>query len=352
MALRPHPIIADAWIIDWRPNGRKGPRKAQTVYGCSEAKARLMEQALRQKPQVYNPVNPFIRDVVPTWLQWMTLHRSETTVTGIGWALKHLLPHFGHLQVPHITEATINQYQRKRKDTPCSCNLELNYLSSLIGWMRKRRMCEPLPFKIEKLPYHRPLPRIPSPADFQRWMASVENDGVWDKATRTRKPGPKNALLWIMVGSGLRYSEAATLHWEDIDQEQGVIYLRKTKGSRPRLAPLPDQAKAILGQLPKPHTGLIALNRDGKPFGHMKRLFQTASARSGVPIKGPHTLRHICGTYLLTATGDLRLVQTALGHTQVRTTELYTQVDIERIRTAQHQVSLHMSKTKQQGKQD
>lgn len=65
----------------------------------------------------------------------------------------------------------------------------------------------------------------------------------------------------------------------------------------------------------------------------MKNLFKTASERSGVPIKGPHTLRHICGTYTLAATGDLRLVQDTLGHTQVRTTEIYTQISLDRLRT-------------------
>jgi integrase len=350
MSIQSHPTIANAWIIYWRPRGRSGPQKYQTVYDCNESQARLMEQALRRKRDIPNAVNPFLRDVIPTWLEWMTLHRAEKTVESVGWALKHLLPHFGHLQVPQITEAVINQYQRKRRETPCSCNLELNYLSSLIGWMVKRKLCDPLPFRVEKLAYHRPLPRIPSPDDFQRWMNAVENDGEWDKTARHRKPGPKNALLWIMAGAGLRYQEAASLQWEDIDIDQGIIYLRKTKGGRPRVAPLPDQAKAILNQLPKPHSGLIAKNRAGDQLGHMKSLFHTASARSGVQIKGPHTLRHICGTYLLNATGDLRLVQTALGHTQVRTTELYTQVDIGRIRTAQNQATQHLAGTQPQKK--
>jgi site-specific recombinase XerD len=347
MALRKHPKITNAWIIDWWPDGRQGSRLQQTVYDCSEVQARLMEQSLRRKARLANPVNPFLRDVIPNWLEWMSLHRSPKTVESIGWALKQLLPHFGHLQVPRITEATINQYQHKRKATPRSCNLEIDYLKSLISWMHTRRLCEPLPFKIERLAYHRPLPRIPSPTDFQRWMDHVEPDGAWDPITKTRALGPKNALLWIMVGAGLRYQEAASLHWQDVDIAQGIIYLRTTKGGKPRLAPLPEQAKIILEQLlttlPEPHTGLIAKNRKGNAYGHMKSLFKTASERSGVPIKGPHTLRHICGTYMLSATGDLRLVQTALGHTQVRTTELYTQVDIERIRSAQTSVRLHAS---------
>lgn len=351
MSYKPHPTIENAWIIDWRPQGRKGPRKYQTIYDCNESQARLIEQALRQKPTIANPINPFLRDVIPTWLEWMTLHRSPKTVESIGWALKRLLPHFGHLQVTQITEAVINQYQHKRRATACSCNLELNYLAALIGWMRKRRMCEPLPFKIDKLPYQRPLPRIPAPNDFMTWMSCVQPDGEWDKASRTRRPGPKNALLWIMAVAGLRYTEAATLRWCDIDREQGIIYVRQPKGGRPRLAPLPAQSKAILDQIwndkISPDT-LIAPGKDGKPLGHMKSLFKTASERSGVAIKGPHTLRHICGTYLIASGADLRTTQIMLGHTQVRTTQLYTQVDITGLRRAQEQATLHLGGTKEQ----
>lgn len=345
MAIKPHPSVDNAWIIDWWPNGRRGGRKYQTIYDCTEAQARLIEQALRRKGSPANTINPPLREIIPAWLEWMTLHRAPRTVESIGWALKHLLPHFGHLTVGQITEATINQYQHARRNVPCSCNLELKYLQSLISWMHKRKYCDKLSVQIEKLPYQRPLPRIPAPADFQRWMESVENDGAWDPATKTRRPGPKNALLWIMVGAGLRYTEATTLQWRDVDLDQGIIYLRKTKGGRPRISPLPSQAKLILEQI-KPavvdKTALIAPNKDGKPYGNMKSLFHTASRRSGVNIKGPHTLRHICGTYTLAATGDLRTVQTLLGHTQVRTTELYTQVDISRLQSAQEKVrTLH-----------
>ena len=67
----------------------------------------------------------------------------------------------------------------------------------------------------------------------------------------------------------------------------------------------------------------------------MKTTFKTARQKTGVNIKGPHHLRHICATYLLTTTGDLRLVQATLGHTQIRTTQVYTQISSERLRLGQ-----------------
>lgn len=267
----------------------------------------------------------------------MRLHRSPKTVDSIGWALKHLVPAFGHLSVGRITELEILKYKQARRETPRACNLELDYLKSLVGWMVKRKIAKPLAIQIERLPVPEKLPRIPGPDALFRWLDAVEGDGPYDKEARHHLPGPKNALLWIMIRAGLRFDEAANLNWQDIDWEQGVIYYIAKRG-KARVSILPDEARAILEPIKK-KKGLIAPNKDGDPLKSIKTLFATASERSGVSIKGPHTLRHICGTYTLEATGDLRLVQETLGHTQIRTTQKYTQISLERLRSGQKKQS-------------
>ncbi len=339
MAVRPYKdkngnIIPRCWVIDYYPEGRNAKRVRQIVHDVSHARALEIEAGLRQRRKPKNHQNPTINDVIPNWLAWLRMHRAPKTVESITWALKNLKPHFGHLTVAHIDEATIQNYQAKRKNTPRSCNLEIDWLKSLINWMVKRKMAQPLPFQIEKLPYKRPLPRVPSPAALENWLAHVENDGPWDKKNRKHQPGPKNALIWLMIRCGLRYTEAARLRWEHIDWEQDLIYITG-KGSTPRIAVLPKEAREILFPL-KQKNGWIAPNpKTGQPYKSMKTLFKTASERSGVDIKGPHTLRHYAGTVTLEATGDLRLVQATLGHTQIRTTELYTQISVTRLRQGQ-----------------
>lgn len=347
MSIKKHPKIANAWIIYWYPHGRKGSQRQQTIYDCNETQARDIELSLRRRKNgsIKNATNPRLQNVFPEWVAWLKLYRSPNTVKSVCWALKHLEPHFNALTVGEINEAVINQYQHKRKATARSCNLEIDYLKICISWMVERKLCSPLPFRIQKLPYQEPIPRIPTPAAFAKWLECITNDGPWDESSKRNLPGPKKALLWIMVRAGLRFVEATSLRWEDLDFDQGVLYLTTTKGGRPRIAPLPEEARQILEPIcaelkkAKPNsklTGWIAPNpKTGKPYTNIKTLVRTASARSGTPIKGPHTLRHIHGTYLLAATGDLRLVQTSLGHTQIRTTERYTQIDINRLKLGQ-----------------
>ncbi len=237
MAIRPNKdrkgnIIPHSWVIDYYLQGRKGPRARQVVSDIDECDAIQLEMSLRRRHTggIKNTINPPIRDVLPDWLEWLRLHRSPNTVKSIGWALKHLTPHFGNLTVGRIDEATIHNYQVARKKTPRACNLELDYLKSLISWMVQRKLASPLPFRIEKLAVKNRLPRIPGPDALIRWMNAVEKDGDWDKKTRNRKPGPKNAVLWIMVRCGLRYQEASRLRWEDIDWGEGILYCRQFRG--------------------------------------------------------------------------------------------------------------------------
>jgi integrase/recombinase XerD len=66
----------------------------------------------------------------------------------------------------------------------------------------------------------------------------------------------------------------------------------------------------------------------------MKSMFRGASARAGLKIKGPHTLRHAYATNMLEATDDPRTAQVGLGHADIKSTQWYTQVTKERQKAA------------------
>ncbi|WP_020675513.1 tyrosine-type recombinase/integrase [Geopsychrobacter electrodiphilus] len=331
-------IIPGSWVIDYYPEGRNGRRTRQIVNDCSEIEVHAIEMQLRRRRSgIKNLINPRIVDVLPDWLEWVSLHRAPKTYDSILWALKNLKPHFGALTIGEITEIHINKYKTKRKSTPRSCNLEIDYLKSLISWMVERKMCDPLPFRVQRLAYEAPQPKIPSPAELHKWLDHIDN-------------GPKKAIIYIMLRAGLRYAEASRLKWQDVNLIDGVIYYIAKRG-KTRASILPEEAiKILAGQAAivrkankgKYPTGYIAANpKTGEPYASMKKAFATASRKSGVPIKGPHTLRHICGTYTLEATNDLRLVQETLGHTQIRTTEKYTQISLARLRDGQQRQSDH-----------
>lgn len=308
----------DKWQLDYYPHGGKGKRERLTFYG-TESGARGYEMELRRQHSGYmtRGVNPRIMDILPEYLEWHKLHRAPRTHEDVKKSLKWLLPVFDKLQVPRITHATINQYKLSRAGKNRAITKELHYLSAIINWMCRNNYANPLPFKIERMPYKRTLPMIPHPSEIQKFMDAI------------RRPLQK-ALVLLMYQAGMRFTEAAHIKWENIDMESGTILLETTKGDEPRLAVLPDEVKAIMEPLSKPQGYVFENPLTGKPVQSLKTLFKYASARAGIRRINPHLLRHACGTYTLEATGDLRLVQEILGHKDISTTQIYTQIAMVR----------------------
>ena len=341
MSHRPHPHIPNVWIIDYRPEGRNGKRIREQIDG-TEADAAAYERQVRgiHVSLTRTAMNPPFKDIAAAFTEWAAVNRSENYCKSIKWALKRLTPHFGIFPPSRITDPMVEQYKAKRKTTPRACNQELEMLQIIINWGAdvKRRHCQPLPFKIEKLPYKKALMRVPSHDNFDAFIGNVTDPR-------------KKALCLIMYWSGPRFNDIVKARWEDVDWYNGTVICRVKRGHE-KVILLPDEASALLRdyqagkyhkptrrhpeEWQKPDTGFIFVNpRTGQPWTHIKRSFRSAWTDAGIQkIKGPHTLRHACGKNTLDTTGDLRLTQEMLGHTQIRTTQIYTHVAVDRLKEA------------------
>ena len=148
------------------------------------------------------------------------------------------------------------------------------------------------------------------------------------------------AVLLLLYGSGLRISEALGLRVKDAPSELRDVLRIKGKGGKERLVPvlaIAQQAvERYVGLCPYPLApeGSLFLGAKGGPLS--PRLIQLAIARArgtlGLPETAtPHALRHSFATHLLAAGADLRQIQELLGHASLSTTQVYTEVDRERL---------------------
>ncbi len=320
MSIRKHKTDPNKWIIDYYPEGRKGKRCRLTFEGA-EAEAVDAEAELRRMHiSTGDRTNPPIRRILPEYLEWHKIHRAARTHQDVLLSLKWLLPIFGALPVSRITQAHFTAYKKSRSGrSPATINKEIHYLMGIINWMadHTRKYAEPLPFRPEKLKYRRPVPQIPHPTDIRAFLAHFQ--------------GIKLAMVLLMYMSGLRFSEVAGMLWTDINWRAKTIRI-KGKGDKWRLADLPDEAAEILKAHKKLDGWVFENPKTGRPYGSLKTTCGTASRKVGVKIS-PHLLRHACATYLLESEGDLRLVQTVLGHSSVVATEFYTHVTAARVQS-------------------
>jgi integrase/recombinase XerD len=149
------------------------------------------------------------------------------------------------------------------------------------------------------------------------------------------------ALLSMAYSAGLRVSELACLKVSDIDPNRGVILVRSGKGRKDRYTILADRMKKLLEayiDLYKPELWLF----EGQGGGHIssrsiQEVFYRAKRACGITKDASiHTLRHSFATHLLEAGTDIRYIQELLGHSNSKTTQIYTHVakkDFLRIRS-------------------
>ena len=146
------------------------------------------------------------------------------------------------------------------------------------------------------------------------------------------------AVLGLLYGAGLRISEALGLKRGNIGAADAVTVTGK--GRKQRMVPvLPQVQKLIADYLALcpydlPDDGPLFVGAKGGPLS--PRVVQLAMARLrgalGLPETAtPHALRHSFATHLLARGGDLRSIQELLGHASLSTTQIYTQVDAERL---------------------
>lgn len=186
----------------------------------------------------------------------------------------------------------------------------------------------------------RRVPRVLS-LDETRSLLKVALEDV--KAGK-RKGLQNLCMIELLYGAGLRVTELVSLRREDVDMDLGLVRSRG-KGRKVRWVPVAREVVDCIQShlLAQPstegaaqRTAALFPSRCGKPVSRvavwkmLKKLCLRAGIRTGV---SPHTLRHSFATHLLEGGADLRSVQELLGHADIATTQIYTHVEQERLKS-------------------
>jgi integrase/recombinase XerD len=156
------------------------------------------------------------------------------------------------------------------------------------------------------------------------------------------------AMLELAYGAGLRVSEWITLGVRDLLLDEGLLRVFG-KGGKERLVPIGRTAigaAAVYVRELRPRLekgqgkGVLLLNARGEPLSRMGawKILRKYVDQAGIQKHvSPHTLRHSFATHLLEGGADLRAVQEMLGHADISTTQIYTHVDREYLRSVHRQ---------------
>lgn len=178
----------------------------------------------------------------------------------------------------------------------------------------------------------RPLPKYLSEDEVNRLLTAAHAlDGV-DGVRMT-------AMLELIYAAGLRVSELVELPYAAVARDRPMLVVRG-KGSKERMVPLSEPARLAIAQwksLRQPKTSPYLFPGEGET-GHLLRetfarhLDKLAFDTLGKPVS-PHVLRHSFASHLLAHGADLRSVQQMLGHADITTTQIYTHVLDDRLKS-------------------
>lgn len=166
-------------------------------------------------------------------------------------------------------------------------------------------------------------------------VLSEEEVAIILKATDNLK---HKAILTTIYAAGLRVGELLNLKISDIDSHHMRIWVREGKGCKDRLTTLSPHLLKLLRVYYKRYRPQEYLfeGPQGSPYSptSVRKILARACSRAGIRKKvRPHTLRHSFATHLLEQGTNLRYIQQLLGHTSVKTTEIYTHVSSKNLQT-------------------
>jgi integrase/recombinase XerD len=255
------------------------------------------------------------------------------------WAVAH-----GALSPEALTAAHLREFVYYLKDlglSPASIRRGISAIRTWYRFLLAEGVVKVDPSeRLETPKKWRTLPEVLTPAEIEQLLGAIPIEEPL--AFRDR------AMLELAYGAGLRVGEWITLKVNDLMLDEGVVRVFG-KGSKERLVPVGGKATgavAIYLRELRPRlergrgSGVLFLNARGTPLTRMGawKILRKYVVLAGItkPVT-PHTLRHSFATHLLEGGADLRSVQEMLGHADISTTQVYTHVDREYLRSVHRQ---------------
>jgi integrase/recombinase XerC len=300
------------------------------------------------------PLSDDLKGVVESWLAHLIDERGQSDATRESYErdtrqfLSFLKSHLGHPpclgDLERLDARTIRAFLASRRKfgvTSRSLARSLSALRTFFRWLeREDTLKNRAIFQVTapKIPHS-----IPKPLTVQGAASLIEREcgdtAEWIMARDA-------AVLLLLYGAGLRISEALSLTPQTAPIDGRDIMHIKGKGGKERLVPalaiVSETISKYLRLCPYPLEPDEPLFRGARGGPLSPRLIQLAMERLrlelGLPETAtPHALRHSFATHLLSAGADLRQIQELLGHASLSTTQVYTEVDRERLLTVYDQ---------------
>jgi len=308
--------------------------------------------AILPKPIIGDPNDPDgLVAYLNRYLDWLHIQNySKATIKGrdhylsvfIVWCDERSLKRPNEITKPILERYQRHLYLHRKKDgEPLSFRSQHTHLVPIRAWFKwLTRQNHILYNPASELDLPRLEKRLPKHVLNQSEVETVLNQTDMNGALGIRD----RAILETLYSTGMRRMELINLKLYDIDVDRGTVMIRQGKGKKDRMIPIGERAlawidKYLIEVRPELVTGLdegvLYLTNLSQPFtpNRLTQLVRNYVQAAEIGKTGAcHLFRHTMATLMLEHGADIRFIQEMLGHADVSTTQIYTQVSIRRLK--------------------
>lgn len=338
------------------------------VYRKTKPRAKAKAPKPKALPSIaHNGLTPYLR----RFLEWGAVKGlSAQTIASRDHALQRFIRWCDERGVDDpraLTKPIVERYQkhlfyyRKADGAPLGYSTQHGLLSALKAWCkwlaRENYTLYNPASELELPKLQRGLPKsILSVAEVERVLSLVDIASPYGVRDR--------AMLETLYSTGIRRMELVNLSLYDIDAARQTLLVREGKGRKDRLLPLGERALHWIERYRTEARPWLVSGRDegtlyltdySEPWHHnrLTELVKKYLYHAGITKPGAcHLFRHAMATHMLDNGADIRFIQAMLGHADLATTQIYTQVSIEKLRavhSATHPAHLRLGQIPRPG---
>ncbi len=278
------------------------------------------KEALQVSPEVNWELPTHIQKAIDTLERQLVIERKAyATIKAYKLHFKQFLIYYKTIQATEITEDQIKEYLyyliRKKHISKSAQNQVINaikaYYEKVLGQDQKI-------YHLKRPRKDFKLPNVMSKEEIKRLLGNISNL-------------KHKCLIAVMYGGGLRAGELTRLKIEDVNFEQGTLFIRDSKGGKDRYTLLSQVGGKLLKQYLveyQPRIWLFEGQRgDHYSIRSLQKVFERGLKKAGIsrPLTS-HSLRHSFATHMIEQHADLETVRRLLGHHSIKTTQIYLHV--------------------------
>lgn len=280
-------------------------------------------------------------DAMDLYFQYLRVEKgvSNETIKNYAYDLKHFFESLKKNSTEDFLPTDITDFVKIQSKAMLSVSTILRRISSTKNFYLFLEKEKIISLQLDKFDKPKGIKKLPV-------CISIEEVEALLEAPDLEKPeGQRDrAMLEVMYSSGLRISELISLKLGQINFQKGMMKIIG-KGDKQRTVPIGDYALEYLNKYVNEgrrknkgrNSDFAFLNRYGEPLSRQYFFLQVKkyAKQAGIEVEiSPHTLRHSFATHMLENNAELRAVQEMLGHANIATTQIYTNISSKRILSA------------------